>query len=81
MPDSTYDMVGGLDQQIKEIKEVGGCSGRGNTKARCMPLSAPRCCPAMWKVCEAFRLPFLCHALRCTCVPTCALAYLPACTR
>ena len=23
VPDSTYDMVGGLDQQIKEIKEVG----------------------------------------------------------
>ena len=22
MPDSTYDMVGGLDKQIKEIKEV-----------------------------------------------------------
>ena len=22
VPDSTYDMVGGLDQQIKEIKEV-----------------------------------------------------------
>ncbi len=32
VPDSTYDMIGGLDQQIKEIKEVGagpamlGCS-------------------------------------------------------
>ena len=29
VPDSTYDMIGGLDQQIKEIKEVrwlrGGC--------------------------------------------------------
>lgn len=24
VPDSTYDMVGGLDQQIKEIKEVRG---------------------------------------------------------
>jgi len=24
VPDSTYDMVGGLDQQIKEIKEVSG---------------------------------------------------------
>lgn len=24
VPDSTYDMIGGLDQQIKEIKEVGG---------------------------------------------------------
>jgi ATP-dependent 26S proteasome regulatory subunit len=23
VPDSTYDMVGGLDKQIKEIKEVG----------------------------------------------------------
>ncbi len=22
VPDSTYDMIGGLDQQIKEIKEV-----------------------------------------------------------
>lgn len=22
MPDSTYEMVGGLDKQIKEIKEV-----------------------------------------------------------
>jgi len=22
VPDSTYDMVGGLDQQIREIKEV-----------------------------------------------------------
>jgi ATP-dependent 26S proteasome regulatory subunit len=22
VPDSTYDMVGGLDKQIKEIKEV-----------------------------------------------------------
>ena len=36
VPDSTYDMVGGLDQQIKEIKEVGavcvcgcGCGGGG----------------------------------------------------
>ena len=38
VPDSTYDMVGGLDQQIKEIKEasegwlprewLGGCLGR-----------------------------------------------------
>jgi ATP-dependent 26S proteasome regulatory subunit len=31
VPDSTYDMVGGLDQQIKEIKEVrvggGGVGG------------------------------------------------------
>lgn len=27
VPDSTYDMVGGLDQQIKEIKEVGGWVG------------------------------------------------------
>jgi 26S proteasome regulatory subunit T6 len=31
VPDSTYDMIGGLDQQIKEIKEVNllncmGCS-------------------------------------------------------
>ena len=25
VPDSTYDMIGGLDQQIKEIKEVGAC--------------------------------------------------------
>jgi len=24
VPDSTYDMIGGLDKQIKEIKEVGG---------------------------------------------------------
>lgn len=24
VPDSTYDMIGGLDQQIKEIKEVRG---------------------------------------------------------
>ena len=23
VPDATYDMVGGLDKQIKEIKEVG----------------------------------------------------------
>lgn len=23
VPDSTYDMIGGCDQQIKEIKEVG----------------------------------------------------------
>lgn len=23
VPDSTYEMVGGLDKQIKEIKEVG----------------------------------------------------------
>lgn len=26
VPDSTYDMIGGLDQQIKEIKEVFCCS-------------------------------------------------------
>ena len=27
VPDSTYDMIGGLDQQIKEIKEVSaGCA-------------------------------------------------------
>ena len=25
VPDSTYDMIGGLDQQIKEIKEVALC--------------------------------------------------------
>lgn len=25
VPDSTYDMIGGLDQQIKEIKEVYSC--------------------------------------------------------
>ena len=25
VPDSTYDMIGGLDKQIKEIKEVGRC--------------------------------------------------------
>lgn len=25
VPDSTYDMIGGLDQQIKEIKEVNLC--------------------------------------------------------
>jgi hypothetical protein len=25
VPDSTYDMIGGADQQIKEIKEVRGC--------------------------------------------------------
>jgi ATP-dependent 26S proteasome regulatory subunit len=25
VPDSTYDMIGGCDQQIKEIKEVGQC--------------------------------------------------------
>ncbi len=24
VPDSTYDMIGGLDKQIKEIKEVRG---------------------------------------------------------
>lgn len=26
VPDSTYDMIGGLDQQIKEIKEVCFCT-------------------------------------------------------
>ena len=26
VPDSTYDMIGGLDQQIKEIKEVSDSS-------------------------------------------------------
>ncbi len=25
VPDSTYDMVGGLEKQIQEIKEVGYC--------------------------------------------------------
>ena len=30
VPDSTYDMIGGLDQQIKEIKEV-------TVPLRCMP--------------------------------------------
>ena len=34
VPDSTYDMIGGLDQQIKEIKEVSstrwlGCEPAG----------------------------------------------------
>jgi hypothetical protein len=33
VPDSTYDMIGGCDQQIKEIKEVrglfGGCGQHG----------------------------------------------------
>ena len=28
VPDSTYDMIGGLDQQIKEIKEVCCCCAR-----------------------------------------------------
>ena len=28
VPDSTYDMIGGLDQQIKEIKEVSLSSTR-----------------------------------------------------
>ena len=27
VPDSTYEMVGGLDKQIKEIKEVSGVYG------------------------------------------------------
>ena len=27
VPDSTYDMIGGLDQQIKEIKEVSKVDG------------------------------------------------------
>jgi hypothetical protein len=27
VPDSTYDMVGGLDQQIREIKEARSCAG------------------------------------------------------
>lgn len=37
VPDSTYDMVGGLDQQIKEIKEVSGVArvwGEGGGGAR-----------------------------------------------
>lgn len=28
VPDSTYDMIGGCDQQIKEIKEVGQTTGQ-----------------------------------------------------
>jgi ATP-dependent 26S proteasome regulatory subunit len=36
VPDSTYDMIGGCDQQIKEIKEVGsggGCAVAGASAA------------------------------------------------
>ena len=29
VPDSTYDMIGGADQQIKEIKEVGRVGWHG----------------------------------------------------
>ena len=30
VPDSTYDMIGGLDKQIKEIKEVLLCGMEGH---------------------------------------------------
>ena len=42
VPDSTYDMVGGLDQQIREIKEVRAASGRDMTR-RSMPGRACSC--------------------------------------
>lgn len=34
VPDSTYDMIGGCDQQIKEIKEVRVCAERGDADGR-----------------------------------------------
>lgn len=37
VPDSTYDMVGGLDQQIKEIKEVGTGAVGGQDRRRQWP--------------------------------------------
>lgn len=40
VPDSTYDMIGGADQQIKEIKEVraprGSRPGRSGSQQRAM---------------------------------------------
>lgn len=35
VPDSTYDMIGGLDKQIKEIKEVGVAVWLGSVSCDC----------------------------------------------
>ena len=35
VPDSTYDMIGGLDQQIKEIKEVCPSAVRASQLSAC----------------------------------------------
>lgn len=34
VPDSTYDMIGGLDQQVKEIKEVRARSQRSQISSQ-----------------------------------------------
>lgn len=44
VPDSTYDMIGGLDQQIKEIKEVGMAFKHAVQPVRCMCIRA--CIPS-----------------------------------
>ena len=41
VPDSTYDMIGGLDQQIKEIKEARLCFSLNN---RHISLVYANCC-------------------------------------
>ncbi len=46
VPDSTYDMIGGAEQQIKEIKEVSSALGaRGK---RCRAGAAPRAGRRVW---------------------------------
>lgn len=47
VPDSTYDMIGGCDQQIKEIKEVGFVGGlelRSGSMAQWVSHSVASCC-------------------------------------
>jgi ATP-dependent 26S proteasome regulatory subunit len=49
VPDSTYDMIGGLDQQIKEIKEVGiGLAKQKEFRIGILPVSI--LCPS-WVAC------------------------------
>ena len=53
VPDSTYDMIGGLDQQIKEIKEV-----------TVPPRFMARCCQVHYNT-QIARLPLACRSLSC----------------
>ena len=53
VPDSTYDMIGGLDQQIKEIKEV-----------TVPPHFMPRCCQVHYTT-QIARLPAACRSSSC----------------
>ena len=74
VPDSTYDMVGGLDQQIKEIKEAssGACAAAAAAAAAagalqlllaCYRCLLPPCCRCLLLACYRCLLPPCCRCL------------------